>query len=147
YIPIDQYGVIGDLHTAALVGRNGSIDWLCLPRFDSPSVFAAILDDKRGGRFQIAATGRGTTRQAYVPDTTVLGTRFVTPDGVAEVYDCMPIEVDEKDETAAVHDLVRVVHGVRGSVQLDLVCQPAFDYARVGHTVSEVEDGCLFTAD
>ena len=63
YLPIDQYGVIGDLHTAALVGRNGSIDWLCLPRFDSPSLFAAILDDEKGGRFKIGATGRAATRQ------------------------------------------------------------------------------------
>ena len=147
YIPIDQYGVIGDLHTVALVGKHGSIDWLCFPRFDSPSVFAAILDDKRGGRFQIAATGDASSRQAYVPDTNVLVTRFITPDGVAELYDCMPIEVDEQGETAVVHDLVRVIHGVRGSVALDLVCEPAFDYARLGHSVREVEDGCMFTSD
>ena len=147
YLPIDQYGVIGDLHTAALVGRNGSIDWLCLPRFDSPSVFAAILDDKRGGRFRIAASGKATSRQSYVPDTNVLVTRFVSPDGVAQVYDCMPIEVDEKDTQAIVHDLVRVIHGVRGTVELELVCEPAFNYARSGHTVREVEDGCLFTSD
>jgi GH15 family glucan-1,4-alpha-glucosidase len=147
YLPIDQYGVIGDLHTAALVGRHGSIDWLCLPRFDSPSVFGAILDDKNGGRFQISATAQASSRQAYVPDTNVLVTRFITPDGVAEVYDCMPIEVDEQGETAGVHDLVRVVHGVRGSVELELLCQPAFDYARAGHTVRAVEDGCMFTSE
>jgi GH15 family glucan-1,4-alpha-glucosidase len=147
YLPIDQYGVIGDLHTAALVGRNGSIDWLCLPRFDSPSVFAAILDDKRGGRFKISATGEASSRQLYVPDTNVLVTRFVTPDGVAEVYDCMPIEVDQQGTASGVHDLVRVVHGVRGAVELDLFCRPGFDYARVGHTVKEVTDGCVFMSD
>ena len=136
YLPIDQYGVIGDLHTAALVGRNGSIDWLCLPRFDSPSLFGAILDDKKGGRFKIGATGEATTRQMYVPDTNVLITRFVTPDGVAELYDCMPIEVDAAGRRAVAHDLVRVIHGVRGTVDLELLCQPAFDYARVGHTVA-----------
>ena len=83
YLPIDQYGVIGDLHTAALVGRNGSIDWLCLPRFDSPSLFGAILDDKIGGRFKISVVGEAASRQMYVPDTNVLVTRFVTKDGVA----------------------------------------------------------------
>ena len=146
YLPIDQYGVIGDLHTAALVGRNGSIDWLCLPRFDSPSLFGAILDDKKGGRFKIGATGEAATRQMYVPDTNVLITRFVTPDGIAEVYDCMPIEVDEPGHRALTHDLVRVVHGVRGTVDLELYCRPAFDYARVGHTVRELRHGCLFTS-
>jgi GH15 family glucan-1,4-alpha-glucosidase len=147
YLPIDQYGVIGDLHTAALIGRDGSIDWLCLPRFDSPSLFGALLDDKKGGRFKICATGEWSTRQMYVPDTNVLITRFVTPDGLAEMYDCMPIEVDEHGAQAVVHDLVRVIHGVRGTVELELVCQPAFDYARATHTVSELQHGCLFVSN
>ena len=147
YLPIDQYGVIGDLHTAALVGRNGSIDWLCLPRFDSPSLFAAILDDKKGGRFKIGATGEAATRQLYVPDTNVLITRFIAAGGVAELYDCMPVEVDEAGSRALAHDLVRVIHGVRGTVELELVCQPAFDYARVGHTVQVLPHGCLFISD
>jgi len=147
YLPIDQYGVIGDLHTAALVGRNGSIDWLCLPRFDSPSLFAAILDDGKGGRFKIGATGQAATRQMYMPDTNVLITRFVTPDGIAEVYDCMPVEVDEPGTRALNHDLVRVIHGVRGTVDLELYCKPAFDYARAGHTVREVQHGCQFISD
>ncbi|MCC7367940.1 MAG: glycoside hydrolase family 15 protein [Chloroflexi bacterium] len=147
YLPIDQYGVIGDLHTAALVGRNGSIDWLCLPRFDSPSLFAAILDDRIGGRFRICASGELTTRQLYVPDTNVLITRFVTPDGIAELYDCMPIEHDRPGEHSVPHDLVRVIHGVRGTVPLELLCQPAFDYARASHSVREIQHGCVFTAD
>ena len=147
YLPIEHYGVIGDLHTAALVGRNGSIDWLCLPRFDSPSVFAAILDDKIGGRFQIEALGDAASRQMYVPDTNVLITRFVTPDGIVEVYDCMPIEVDELGARALAHDLVRVVHGVRGSVDLQVLCQPAFDYARARHTVEPLQHGCLFATE
>lgn len=147
YLPIDQYGVIGDLHTAALVGRNGSIDWLCLPRFDSPSLFAAILDDQKGGRFKISVTGEATSRQMYVPDTNVLITRFVTADGVAEMYDCMPIEVDEPGARAVVHDLVRVVHGVRGTIELEMICQPAFDYARAGHKLHVIPNGCLFISD
>jgi len=147
YLPIEQYGVIGDLHTAALVGRNGSIDWLCLPRFDSPSLFAAILDDKIGGRYKISTTGEAATRQMYVPDTNVLITRFITPEGVAEVYDCMPIEVDEPGTRAVAHDLVRVVKGVRGTIELELLCQPAFDYARTGHTARAIPHGCLFISD
>ena len=79
YQPIENYGVIGDLHTAALVGTDGSIDWLCLPRFDSPSVFAAILDDKKGGHFKIAPVGDEVSRkQFYCPDTNILDTRFFT---------------------------------------------------------------------
>jgi GH15 family glucan-1,4-alpha-glucosidase len=147
YLPIDQYGVVGDLHTAALVGRNGSIDWLCLPRFDSPSLFGAILDDKIGGRFKISVVGEAASRQMYVPDTNVLVTRFVTKDGVAEIYDCMPIEVDEPGARAVAHDLVRLVHGVRGSIDLEMVCQPAFDYARARHRVHAIPHGCLFISE
>ena len=148
YLPIEQYGVIGDLHTAALVGRNGSIDWLCLPRFDSPSIFAAILDDRIGGCFRIgAASERATTRQLYVPETNVLLTRFFEAGGVGEVYDCMPVEVDAPGARADVHDLVRVVHGVRGTIEFELECCPAFDYARAGHTVTPVDDGCIFTSE
>jgi len=146
YLPIENYGVIGDLHTAALVGRNGSIDWLCLPRFDSPSIFAAILDDEIGGRFTIAAVEPTGTRQLYVPDTNVLLTRFYTADGVGEIYDCMPIERDTAGEAAPVHNLVRVVHAVRGPVQFELFCRPAFDYARAEHAVEQVEDGVRFTS-
>jgi GH15 family glucan-1,4-alpha-glucosidase len=146
YLPIDQYGVIGDLHTAALVGRNGSLDWLCLPRFDSSSLFAALLDDENGGRFKISPTGEASSRQIYVPDTNVLVTRFITPTGVAELYDCMPVQVDEPGERALAHDLVRVIHGVRGTVDLELICQPAFDYARVGHTVETLAHGCVFAS-
>src|SRR3954453_20621252 len=92
YQPIENYGLIGNLRTAALVGMDGSIDWLCLPRFDSPSVFAAILDDQKGGRFRIAPAGDGVSRkQFYWPDTNVLVTRFFTPDGVGEVVDYMPV--------------------------------------------------------
>jgi len=83
----------------------------------------------------------------YVPDTNVLITRFINEAGVAELYDCMPIESDEAGTAARAHDLVRVIHGVRGTVEIEMVCQPAFDYARVEHTVREVQHGCLFTAE
>src|SRR5215212_387571 len=134
YLPIEDHGLIGDLHTAALVGTDGSIDWLCLPHFDSPAVFAAILDYRRGGRFQIsAASKQATCRQLYVPDTNVLITRFQAPDGVGEVHDCMPIEVDQPGAVAGVHQVIRTARAVRGTVVFDLECQPAFDYARAEH--------------
>src|SRR3712207_1388243 len=95
YQPIASYGLIGDMHTAALVGRDGSIDWLCLPHFDSPSVFAAILDDQKGGYFRIAPVSDCVTRkQLYWPETNVLITRFFMPDGVVEVIDYMPTDAD-----------------------------------------------------
>ena len=92
YQPIENYGIIGNMHTVALVGMNGSIDWLCYPHFDSPSVFAAILDDKKGGRFKIApAAGGVTNKQIYWPETNVLVTRFLSADGVGEVIDFMVV--------------------------------------------------------
>jgi GH15 family glucan-1,4-alpha-glucosidase len=91
YQPIESYGVVGDLHTVALVGMDGSIDFMCAPRFDSPSVFAALLDDARGGRFQLSPVmDDAHLRQLYLPDTCVLLTRFLSEEGVAEVSDFMP---------------------------------------------------------
>src|SRR5580698_5756164 len=92
YQPIEDYGVIGNLRTAALIGRNGSIDWFCFPYFDSPSVFGAILDDRKGGYFRISPTIEQFARkQVYWADTNVLVTRFLSPDGVGEVIDFMPL--------------------------------------------------------
>src|SRR3954453_12810245 len=91
YQPIENYGVIGNMRTAALVGMDGSIDWLCFPHFDSPSVFAAILDDEKGGRFRISAVDEHVTyKQLYWPDTNVLITRFLSAAGVGEIEDFMP---------------------------------------------------------
>ncbi|MCC7105818.1 MAG: glycoside hydrolase family 15 protein [Chloroflexi bacterium] len=148
YPPIQDHGVIGDLHTAALVAIDGTIDWLCMPRFDSPSIFASILDRKKGGYFRLrAASDRASCRQLYVPETNVLVTRFLTADGVGEIQDCMPIESDRHGLTAQVHQLVRTVTSVRGTVVFDLECCPAFDYARAGCSVTEIPDGLLFTSD
>ena len=129
---IDSYGLIGDLHTAALVGSDGSIDWCCLPRFDSPSVFGAILDDQIGGYFRISAQAEGRCKQMYLPDTNVLVTRFLSVEGVGEVVDFMPWH----DTTQGVQAIVRIVRCVRGSVSFLLECVPAFDYARQKHEVS-----------
>ena len=91
YLPIAEHGLIGDLHTVALVGTDGTIDWYCCPRFDSPSVFAAILDADHGGLFRISPDCEGwSSKQLYLPDTNILITRFLMPDGVGEVQDFMP---------------------------------------------------------
>src|SRR2546429_5871072 len=112
YLPIEDHGLIGNMHTAALVGRNGSIDWLCLPHFDSPSIFAAILDDKKGGYFQIAPVDeRATRKQLYWPETNVLITRFFLADGVVGVIDEIPVGV--KRGQPGVRQLVRRVEGMR----------------------------------
>jgi len=143
YLPIEDYGVIGDLETVALVGRNGSIDWMCYPHFDSPSVFAAILDDEKGGCFQITPARDGVTfKQMYVPDTNVLLTRFLSADGVAEVTDFMPIGRPAGGHGH--HQLVRRVEVVRGSMPMRVRCEPAFDYGRASHRVEEGRDGVCF---
>ena len=91
YAPIENHGVIGDMHTVALVATDGTIDWFCPPRFDAPSVFGCILDAEKGGRFQICpVNGGGNVKQLYLPDTNVLLTRFLSPEGVAEISDFMP---------------------------------------------------------
>src|SRR3954453_3343739 len=90
YLPIENHGVIGDLHTVALVGSEGTIDWFCPERFDAPSMFGAILDSHRGGRFAIRPVDDSfTTKQLYLPGTAVLVTRFFTETGVGEVVDFM----------------------------------------------------------
>ena len=131
YAPIEDYGVIGDLHTVALVGKSGSIDFLCLPSFDSPSVFAALLDVDRGGRFLIAPRlDDAVHRQLYLPDTNVLLTRFLSDSGVAELSDFMPVE-----DAGVAHNLVRRAKTVRGEIRFAMRCDPRFDYARGTHTV------------
>src|SRR4029450_13870327 len=136
YAPISDYGVIGDLHTVALVGMDGSIDFLCLPHFDSPSVFAALVDADRGGRFQIAPLLDGATRkQLYLPDTNVLLTRSLDADGVAEVSDFMPVEA-----AGEAHSLLRRAKTVRGAARFPMRGEPRFDYARATHTAERRSD-------
>ena len=144
YKPIESYGVIGDLHTVALVGVDGSIDWCCLPYFDSPSLFAAILDDQKGGFFKIAPLHYKQHKQMYLPDSSVLLTRFLSAQGVGEVVDFMPIGETKQGRTT--HQIVRVVRAVRGTVRFRLECQPAFDFARRPHQVVLEGRGAVFTA-
>ncbi|MBA3885442.1 MAG: glycoside hydrolase family 15 protein [Acidobacteria bacterium] len=143
YQPIENYGIIGDMHSVALVGMDGSIDWLCFPHFDSPSVFAAILDDGKGGRFKIAPVGGDLTRkQLYWPDTNVLITRFFSPEGVGEVTDYMPVGVPENGH--GYHQVIRRVRVVRGVVTFRMECFPAFDYAREEHETAISDEGACF---
>jgi GH15 family glucan-1,4-alpha-glucosidase len=143
YLPIEDYGLIGNMYTAALVGRNGSIDWLCLPHFDSPSVFAAVLDDEKGGYFRIAPVSTdAASKQVYWPETNVLITRFLMPEGVVEVVDYMPVGVERGGP--GFRQLVRRVEAVRGTVPLRVECYPAFNYARDEHKVDVVENGVVF---
>jgi GH15 family glucan-1,4-alpha-glucosidase len=147
YLPIEDHGVIGDLHTCALVGIDGTIDWLCLPYFDSPSLFAAILDDRKGGHFRIAATAaEAGRRQMYLPDSNILMTRFLTHDGVGEVVDFMPIHAGGRPKKRADHQVVRQVRGVRGEIPFRLECRPAFDYARQPTRVEKTDFGFRFFA-
>ncbi|MEZ5352452.1 MAG: glycoside hydrolase family 15 protein [Bryobacteraceae bacterium] len=141
YLPIEAYGVIGDLRSVALVGQNGSIDWCCLPAFDSPSVFGAILDHRKGGRFQIWSDAL-SHQQMYMPDSNVLLTRFPSRDGVGEVLDFMPLS---SRPTSPMHQIVRMVRAVRGQVHFQLVCDPRPDYARAEAGVTLVPgQGAIF---
>jgi GH15 family glucan-1,4-alpha-glucosidase len=144
YLPIAEHGLVGDLHTVALVGTNGTIDWYCCPAFDSPSVFGSILDKDNGGFYSLHPAGDGWhSKQLYFPDTNVLITRFFTHGGVGEVQDFMPIE-DQPDLHR--HRLLRRVVVVRGTMEFELEVQPRFDYGREGHEVEMHPHGVLFRA-
>jgi GH15 family glucan-1,4-alpha-glucosidase len=132
YPPIADHALIGDLQTAALVTTGGSVDWFCCPRFDSPSVFASLLDHEKGGSFDLCPTSTDhVTKQMYLPDTAVVVTRSLSPAGVAEVIDFMPIENPEV--VTDHHRLVRGIRGIRGEVEFDACIRPRFDYARQSH--------------
>jgi GH15 family glucan-1,4-alpha-glucosidase len=133
YKPIENYGIIGDLETVALVGMDGGIDFMCFPEFDSPSIFAALLDDRKGGSFQLAPVLKGArNKQLYVPDSNILLTRFLAEGGMAEVSDFMPIA-----DLGHAHNLVRRAKTIRGDVPFRMVCAPRFDYGRAKHRVQK----------
>jgi GH15 family glucan-1,4-alpha-glucosidase len=145
YLPIAEHGLIGDLHTIALVGTEGTIDWYCCPRFESPSVFGAILDAERGGRYRLRPAVEGwTAKQLYFPDNNVLITRFLTPEGVGEVEDFMP--VGQTVHSGHRQRLIRRVIAVRGRMHFELECAPRFDYGRQRHELDRHEHGALFRA-
>jgi GH15 family glucan-1,4-alpha-glucosidase len=140
YLPIAEHGVIGDLRTAALIGTDGTIDWYCPDPFDGPSVFGALLDRGRGGFYRIAPTDPlAVTKQLYLPDTNVLITRFLAPEGVSELEDFMPVD-------GGPQRLIRRLTGVRGSLGLRLEVAPRFDYGRIGPDIEATPDGAVFRA-
>jgi GH15 family glucan-1,4-alpha-glucosidase len=140
YLPIEHHGVIGDLHTVALVGNEGTVDWFCPGRFDAPSLFGSILDNEKGGSFAIHPAGEEfTTKQLYLPGTAVLLTRFFTETGVGEIVDFMPLPPNNCS-------IVRRVEVVRGMLRFRVSCQPAFDYARTPHTLEIDGDRAVFRA-
>jgi GH15 family glucan-1,4-alpha-glucosidase len=142
YPNISEHGLIGDLQTAALVTTDGSIDFFCCPRFDSPSVFCSLLDADKGGYFCIRpATDNYVTKQLYLPNTAILITRFMTPDGVGEVQDFMPVINGGPTDR---HRLVRQVRVARGQMQFVIDVQPRFDYGRASHTVELTGPGAVF---
>jgi GH15 family glucan-1,4-alpha-glucosidase len=135
--PIENYGVIGNMRSIALVGMHGSIDFFCYPDFDSPTIFAGLLDDKEGGRFHLEPRLTDMrVRQLYLPDTNILLTRFLAEEGVAELTDYMPIGND-----AQPNEIIRMVSVIRGNVHFTMRCQPRFNYARSAHR-TEVSDRC-----
>ncbi|NBC00346.1 MAG: glycoside hydrolase family 15 protein, partial [Bacteroidetes bacterium] len=161
YRPIEDYGLIGDMRTVALVSTEGAIDWCCLPRFDAPSIFGRILDHEKGGTFHLRVSGDDVeTKQFYWPDTNVLVTRFLSEDGVGEVRDFMPVGGEaSEDGVGEVRDfmpvggeavnpeerqIIRTARAVRGTVPFQLDCLPAFDFARAEHTMSETPNGVCF---
>ena len=145
YPLIADHGLIGDLQTSALVSTDGAIDWFCAPRFDSPSMFGALLDHRRGGHCTIHPAADSVTRkQLYLPDTAVLVTRFLTDDGVGEVVDFMPAL--SGSVATARHQIVRLVRCVRGEMTFDIEIAPRFDYGRARHEVEVNEWGAVFRA-
>lgn len=143
YQPIEDYGLIGNMRTTALVGLNGSIDWFCHPRHDSPSIFGAILDSRKGGHFSIVSTLEDDHHQQfYYPETNILITRFLCAGGVGEVVDFMPLGSSKMRNW-----IVRQVRTVRKEVTFKLECYPAFDYGREGHQTLPSSMGVIFAAD
>ena len=124
YQPIENYGVIGNLETVALIGIDGSIDFCCFPQFDSPSIFAGLLDADRGGRFSIAPVLQNSRpKQSYLPNTNILFTRFLSPDGVAEVVDFMPVidTAGSEQERSECSRIVRRAKCIRGEVRFQML--------------------------
>jgi GH15 family glucan-1,4-alpha-glucosidase len=144
YPLIASHGMIGDLQTAALVSTDGAIDWFCAPRFDSPSLFGALLDRQDGGYCRVRPEhGSFSSRQLYFPDTAVLITRFLTEQGVGELVDFMPVAGPVATER---HRIVRLLRCVRGRIRFQVDVAPRFDYGRRAHVLEVTEDGAQFLA-
>ncbi len=148
YNKISDYGIIGDLHSIALVGLDGSIDWMCLPHIDSPSIFGALLDDKKGGRFSVSPVDEWDSVAEYIPGTNILQTRFRTRAGVMQVTDFMPVCACGREEfEEEAHELYRLVEILEGEVKVDIVFDPRFDYARADTGLQEHGNGIKATGN
>ncbi|MEH1165375.1 glycoside hydrolase family 15 protein [Micromonospora sp. CPCC 205539] len=142
YPRVGDHGLIGDLQTAALISKNGTVDWFCAPRFDSPSIFGALLDRRKGGFSQFSPDGVDyTSKQLYLPETPILITRFLSVDGVGELLDFMPVTGEQATDH---HRLVRMVRMVRGSMRFRLDCQPRFNYGRDPFELEVYSEGDVF---
>ena len=147
YKPLSDYGIVGNLETCALVGRDGAIDWCCLPRLNSSSVFAALLDDEIGGRFAIHPTDEYEAEQQYMERTNVLQTTFHTESGTARVTDFMPLSPDNEGNQPKVRGIYRNVSCTEGDVDLAVEFDPRFDYARADSRVESISDGVVASGD
>ena len=142
--PIEDHGVIGNMRSAAMVAIDGTIDFFCFPSFDSPTIFAALLDAEKGGYFSIVPEMADVRyKQMYLPDTNILLTRFLSEQGVAEVTDFMPVEEGQQDSAYA-HQVLRMVRVIKGEVSFRLRCAPRFDYARAGHEACPEQHAICF---
>ena len=141
---IENHGIIGNMRSAALVSIDGAMDFYCFPAFDSPTVFAALLDTDKGGSFRIEPQMDNLRcKQLYLSDTNILLTRFLSEDGVAELTDFMPID-KEGEQSAYADQVIRMVRVIKGSVTFKMRCAPRFDYARAAHTACMEEDSICF---
>src|ERR671914_2747596 len=139
YPPIGHYAIIGDCRSAGLVSRDGSLDWLCLPRFDSPSIFAAVLDAENGGRFLVRPIGEFRTERRYLANTNVLETVFRTPTGACVLRDLMSVssEEDKRAHLTPEHEVLRELEGLEGEVEVEILYDPRPDYGRVRPLLEE----------
>ncbi len=145
YLPIQDYGIIGNMRSVAMVGINGSIDWFCFPHFDSPSIFGRLLDENKGGFFRVSPKHEDfKSKQFYWPDTNVLVTRFTVEGGIVDMTDYMPVGEEVKNDMD--YYIVRRIKGVHGTVKMKLECKPAFNYARDDHELELTEKGAIFSS-
>jgi GH15 family glucan-1,4-alpha-glucosidase len=148
YKKISDYGIIGDLHSIALVGLDGSIDWMCLPHIDSPSIFGALLDDRKGGRFSITPLDEWDSVAEYIPGTNILQTRFRTRTGVMQITDFMPVSASGREEFEEEgHELYRLIEIPEGEIKAGIVFDPRFDYARAATMLKENGNGVSATGN
>ena len=148
YLPLRDYAIIGDAHTAALVARDGSIDWCCWPDFDSPAIFCRLLDAFRGGFFRVGpASSNYNCSRSYYGQTNILQTTFDTEDGRARLTDLMPVkQLDHErkgEDIGSSYEILRLLEGLGGMVECEIVFRPTFDYARAHSSISVCETGAV----